>query len=53
VAILIPALVLVIMVALVWGAVSLLRRRRRKKAARALDTSHSRADTNIPDTPLN
>ena len=53
VAILIPALVLVIMVALVWGAVSLLRRRRRRKAARARDTSHSRADTNIPDTPLN
>jgi len=44
IAILIPALVLVILVALVWAAVSLLRRRRRKKAARA--------DGKIPDTPL-
>lgn len=33
IAILIPALVLVVMVALVWGAVSLLRRRRRRKRA--------------------
>ena len=44
IAILIPALVLVILVALVWAAVSLLRRRRRKKAARA--------DGKVPDTPL-
>ncbi len=43
IAILIPALVLVILIALVWAAVSLLRRRRRKKAARA--------DTNAPGTP--
>lgn len=35
VAILIPALVLVILVALVWAAVALLRRRRRKKSARS------------------
>lgn len=33
IAILLPALVLVVMVALVWGAVSLLRRRRRRKRA--------------------
>ena len=44
IAILIPALVLVILIALVWAAVSLLRRRRRRKAARA--------DGKIPDTPL-
>lgn len=43
IAILIPALVLVILIALVWAAVSLLRRRRRRKAARA--------DTNAPGTP--
>jgi len=40
IAILIPALVLVVMVALVWAAVSLLRRRRRKKRA----ASPARAD---------
>ena len=43
IAILIPALVLVILIALAWAAVSLLRRRRRRKAARA--------DTNAPGTP--
>lgn len=43
IAILIPALVLVILIALVWAAVSLLRRRRRRKAARA--------DANAPGTP--
>jgi TRAP-type C4-dicarboxylate transport system permease large subunit len=43
IAILIPALVLVILLALAWAAVSLLRRRRRRKAARA--------DTNAPGTP--
>ena len=43
IAILIPALVLVILLALAWAAVSLLRRRRRGKAARA--------DTNAPGTP--
>jgi TRAP-type C4-dicarboxylate transport system permease large subunit len=57
VAILIPALVLLIMVALVWAAVSLLRRRRRKKRAasssRAGGTSRLRGNTNVPDTPPN
>ena len=43
IAILIPALVLVILIALAWAAVLLLRRRRRRKAARA--------DTNAPGTP--
>ena len=43
IAILIPALVLVILIALVWAAASLLRRRRRRKAARA--------DANAPGTP--
>ncbi|WP_328359651.1 DUF4126 domain-containing protein [Mycobacterium sp. NBC_00419] len=35
IAILLPALVLVVLVALAWGAFSLLRKRRRKKRARA------------------
>lgn len=44
VAILVPALVLVAIVALIWGAVWLFRRRRRRKAGRAV--------TKGPDTPL-
>ncbi len=46
IAILIPALVLVVLAALVWGVVSLLRRRRRRR-------SLARADTPAPDTPRN
>lgn len=44
VAILIPALVLIILIAMIWGAFYLWRRFRRKSAARA--------DVNRPDTPL-
>jgi uncharacterized membrane protein len=46
VAILIPALVVLILVALIWAAVWLLRRRGRKRT-----TAVARADTNPPDTP--
>lgn len=51
VAILIPVLVLLIVVALVWGAVWLLRRRRaRSRKARRLPPT-PRADANVSDTP--
>ena len=43
IAILIPALVLLVLLALFWAAFRLLRRRRRRSPARA--------DTDIPDTP--
>ena len=44
IAILIPALVLLVLIALIWAAVRLLRRRPRRRPLR-------RADVNHPDTP--
>lgn len=49
IAILIPALVLIVLVALVWAAVWLLRRRRRNRRPTPRPTP--RTDTNSPDTP--
>lgn len=52
VAILIPALVIVVLVAVLWGAFYLWRRlRRARRSKSAAHVSPARADMNFPDTP--